>query len=44
MARNKPDIDNINNENEISFDSSNMAALTQAVSSLPKKQRGEEKK
>ena len=44
MARNKPDIDNINNENEISFDSSNMAALTQAVSSLPKKQRGDAKK
>ena len=44
MARNKPDIDNINNENEISFDSSNMAALTQAVSSLPKQQRGDVKK
>ena len=44
MARNKPDIDNINNENEISFDSSNMVALTQAVSSLPKQQCGDAKK
>ena len=44
MARNKPDIDNINNENEISFDSSNMAALSKAASSLPKNKLGDAKK